>query len=118
MKTLIAMILVVGCGAFGQLSPIAYTNRVSYIRYQRITNYITKTVGTNTLCVGYQIESTNWPSAITHCVTYGNNTNAVFKLFSTELLLSPTNVLWQNAEWKQYREWTWITGTTEEWVDE
>ena len=87
--------------------PIAYSNEVKTIRYERTTGYIHPPGDTN-MVIGWKMESTNAPAAIVHVVTYGVGTNAIFRLWTVETLKPPAEP-WRNAEGRWYEDATWIT---------
>ena len=87
--------------------PIAYSNEVKTIRYERVTGYIHPPGDTN-IVIGLKTESTNAPVAIVHVVTYGVRTNAVFRMWTVETLNAPVEP-WRIAECCWYKDATWIT---------
>jgi hypothetical protein len=105
--------------------PIAYSNEVKTMLYERATNFLTvvvepytyyvtdtngvaTSVTTNVVCYELEGETSNAPVAIVHVVTYGAGTNALFKLWSVETL-PPPDAPWRNAEWNRYNDATWVT---------
>ncbi len=92
------------------LHPIAYTETTNYLRYERVVDLVRSTVDTNQI-IGWRTQSTNWPTAVIHAVTYGRGTNAVFILKTQELLLpTPEADGWRGSEWKFYEAATWVEG--------
>mgnify|MGYP001004302049 CR=1 FL=1 len=110
MKTARILLAVICTALFSEASPpvpIAYSNEVRTIRYERTTGYLYAPGSTN-LIVGYKTESTNHPAAIIHAVTYGRETNALFRLWTVEKL-DPPSEEWRNAEWRWYEDETWVS---------
>jgi len=88
--------------------PIAYSNEVKMIRYERDDGWkpVTNSAGLVLERINYQ--TTNAPVAIVHVVTYGVGTNTMFRLWTVETLKPPAEP-WRNAEWRWYEDATWIT---------
>jgi len=106
--TIVALVALTSMPLFADSPvPIAYSNEVKTIRYERVTGYIHPPGYTN-MVIGQKTESTNVPSAIVHVVTYGVGTNAMFRLWTVEKLPPPVEP-WYNAEWRWYEDATWIT---------
>lgn len=105
--------LAVACSAlFGvmadELKPLSYEAVTNYIKYERITEYIRAPKDTNYF-VGWKTQTTNWPAAITHSVTWGRGTNKVFILKTCEVLKMPEQTNgWRNAEMRWFNAATWI----------
>lgn len=92
-----------------ELKPLDYSATTNTIRYERITEYI-HAKDTNFI-TGWKTQSTNYPAAIIHAVTWGRGTNAVFVLKTCEVLKVPDETNgWRNAEWKYYSAATWVEG--------
>ncbi|MFB1502013.1 hypothetical protein [Thiocapsa sp. N5-Cardenillas] len=87
--------------------PIAYSNEVKTIRYDRTTGCIHPPGDTN-MVIGWETESTNAPAAIIHVVTFGVGTNALFRMWTIETL-KELGEPWRIAEWLWYEDATWIT---------
>ncbi|MCK9155119.1 MAG: hypothetical protein M0P12_03290 [Paludibacteraceae bacterium] len=83
--------------------PIAYSNYIETIRYERAKETETNYFGFATFW-----EFTNAPVAIVHVVTYGNGTNAFFKLWSMERLPEPPEP-WKCYTWFSMRIGSWVT---------
>jgi len=87
-----------------ELKLIKYECLTNYSTFWRVTNYLKSDIG----IFGMEHEETNSPICLTHMVTYGIGTNALFVLHSSEPLPNPEGK-WESKDWKQARAWTWIT---------
>ena len=91
--------------------PISYTNEIKFVKYSRVIGYeaVTNSMhGTNMVFSCMQLEYTNYPAAIIHCVAYGRGTNECFKLYTCEALPVLKDG-WNNADWCYYNSCTWIS---------
>ena len=87
---------------YSYIRPIAYTNTVTMLQYRR--NVKLDNVTNNLVYMTYDI--TNCPAVITHIVTYVRGTNALFDLYTREVLPSPPSP-WVNSM-IQFNNYTWI----------
>lgn len=105
--TTLAMLLAIVASA-DELKPIKYEVTTNYLKYSRIKDYNYATGSTN-LIVAIQYETTNFPAAIVHAVTFGRGTNAVFVLKTQELLGMPhANDGWRNDDYRYYSPAAWV----------
>ena len=106
--TIVALVAVVSMPLFADSPvPIAYSNEVKTIRYERDDGWRAVT-NSQYAMERINFQTTNAPVAIVHVVTYGVSTNAMFRLWTVETLPPPAKP-WQNAEWRWYEDRTWIT---------
>ena len=87
--------------------PICYSNSYIYGEYFIAQNYI-YAPGPGNKMIGYSKAVTNFVQAKLHVVTYGRGTNAIFKLWTCEVLDAPP-APWKAVDQKFLESSTWVS---------